>query len=169
MTTQNKYDFESNPPAGSTTNDAIAALASVADSSQAAREAARKPRWYIAGLAVCIAVLIAAQGLSAYWPRQGVIILVFVSAIVIVVSYRRSRRAVVPRLALVRQRRVFWIAFFLLVIFMGALTGVLTLDSVRAVLPWWSYTLIGLALGAIVYLLANWSWTKWVRQGGAHL
>ncbi|MCL2735966.1 MAG: hypothetical protein FWD75_04950 [Propionibacteriaceae bacterium] len=169
METQDMYDFESNPLAGLTTSDATAALASVADSSQAAREAARKRRWYIAGLAVCIAVLIAAQGLGAYWPRQGVILVVFVSAIVIVVSYRRSRRAVVPRLTLVRQRRVFWIAFFLLVVFMGSLTGVLTLDSVRAVLPWWSYTLIGLVLGAIVYLLANWSWTRWVRQGGARL
>ncbi|MCL2653763.1 MAG: hypothetical protein FWD63_08275 [Propionibacteriaceae bacterium] len=169
METQDKYDFESNPPAGSTTSDATAALASVADSSQAAREVARKPRWYIAGLAVCIAVLLAAQGFSAYWLRQGVIVLVLVSAVVIIASYRRTRRAVVPRLILVRQRRVFWIVFVVLVVVMGALTGILTLDSVRAVVPWWGYTLIGLALGATVYLLANWSWTKWVRQGGARL
>ena len=166
METQDNSNLQ---PNGSATVNAAAALASVADSSQAAREAARKPRWYIAGLAVCVAVLIAAQALTTYWLRQGAIGLVFVAAIVIVVSYRRSRRAIVPRLILVRQRRGFWIAFFLLVVFMGSLTGVLTLDSARAVLPWWGYTLIGLALGAILYLLANWGWTKWVRQGGAHL
>jgi len=145
-------------------SDATVALTSVAAVGTAARSAARKPRWLLATMAVCMAVIVSITSLNSNHAVLQVILeaLVLVVVIVALVTYRRRRRATTKPFLLFREKRGVW--FIVTVVLIMAANVCLFMLGSQTSTPWWVFCLAGVCLGAILYTVANWSWNAWVRE-----
>jgi len=144
-------------------DDAVAALSAVNESEVRAREAARPPQWYLVSICVCLGAMVG----SAALPERGrgiVVALICMIEGFLMVRLALTRRVSPGGFGVFTPLRAYVIPLVILFVLLVGTVLWTTAPGTRGLLPWWGDLVLGLAVGLTMYVVADWSWGKWVHR-----